>query len=29
MLGTIERTGQILKLFTLETPEWGISEPST
>ncbi len=26
MLGTIDRTSQMLKLFTLETPEWGISE---
>lgn len=26
MLGTIERTGQLLKLFTLETPVWRISE---
>ncbi|MEM7347851.1 MAG: IclR family transcriptional regulator [Chloroflexota bacterium] len=26
MLRTIERTGRLLKLFTLETPEWGITE---
>lgn len=26
MLKTIDRTSQMLKLFTLETPEWGISE---
>lgn len=26
MLKTIERTSQMLKLFTLKTPEWGISE---
>ncbi len=29
MLGTIERTSQLLKLFTLETPEWGITELAT
>ena len=26
MLRTIERTSQLLKLFTLEAPEWGITE---
>lgn len=29
MLRTIERTSQLLKLFTLETPEWGITELAT
>ncbi len=29
MLRTIERTGQLLKLYTLETPEWGITELAT
>ena len=29
MLHTIERTGQLLKLFTLERPEWGITELAT
>lgn len=29
MLHTIERTGQLLKLFTIETPEWGITELAT
>ncbi|TDE85652.1 IclR family transcriptional regulator [Deinococcus sp. S9] len=26
MLGTIERAGQVLALFTAERPEWGVSE---
>lgn len=29
MLRTIERTSQLLKWFTLETPEWGITELAT
>lgn len=29
MLRTLERTGQLLKLYTLETPEWGITELAT
>ncbi len=29
MLRTIERTSQLLKLFTLERPEWGITELAT
>ena len=29
MLRTIERTSQLLKLYTLKTPEWGITEMAT